>query len=229
MSGKETEAKFLVRNSAAARTIRRLRQLGPFHLRGRFRQRQTNIYLDTEDLRLRRARVALKLRKVGRHVEGTSQRWRVVRSPLAEATFKSELAFRKGVSERLEVTVPVKSRDLSRFLKGTLDCKPIRRARRIVGDRPLLPVLTLRTDRRGWLFAAGREKVELVLDRVRVERRGHRFGVHVEIEMENRGAREDRFRQALAALKSVLRGSIRSSRISKYEIGLRMAKGRLRG
>ena len=147
MSGKEREAKFILKNPAAARRVGQIRQLGPFHLRRRFRQRQTNVYLDTVDFRLRKVRAALKLRKVGQHVEGTSQKWRVVRPPLAEATFKSELAFRKGVSERVEVTVPVKARDLSRVLKGTLDCKPVRRARRIVGDRPLLPVLTLRTDR----------------------------------------------------------------------------------
>ena len=208
MSGepREVEAKFLPRGPGVLREIEKLKTLGRFRLKNRRLEMQENRYLDTKDLRLRQARAVLKVRRAG----GKS-----------EITFKRELSYRGGISERIEVTAPISSR-------GSEGLEPVRRARRITGPRPLSEFLNLRTRRRRHIFAAGREKVEVDLDQVEVLRDGKRAGRYSEIELENRTASEKNFRALLTEWKRLFRGKVRISRLPKVELGLRLLLGRVK-
>ena len=215
MKGKETEAKFLIQSTSIQRKILSLRTLGPFHLIGCQSERQQNIYWDTQDLRLRRARAALKMRWVGSRTE---------------VTFKREIAYRNGISDRVEITVQVPLGQRSRIFKSSrlIDparpIEPIRLARKIAGSLSLQKVLTLRTFRRKLLFACGRQRIELDLDRVVVQKGSKSVAIHHEVELENLNASEDLFREALKGLMGQFGRGLRSSRIPKYEIGLRLLK-----
>ena len=195
MSGepKEVEAKFLPRSPAVLKKVEKLTALGRFRLKSRRVELQGNQYLDTEDLRLRQARAVLKVRRAG----GKS-----------EVTFKRELSYRAGVSERIEVTGP----------------EALRRARKITGSRPLKEILNLRTRRRSLIFAGGREKIELDLDQVSVFRNGRAIARYEEVELENHSAAEENFREALVGLKRSFRRELCPSRLPKVERGLRLLK-----
>jgi inorganic triphosphatase YgiF len=207
---KEVEAKFLVRDPAVLGRLARLRFLGPFRLKSSRLELQENRYLDTEDLRLRQARAVLKTRRSGAR---------------SEITFKREISHRGGVSERIEVTsrLPVGTTylDPSRYV---VPVEPVRRARKITGSRPLREILNLRTRRRSLIFAAGREKVELDLDRVEVRRGEKTVARFSEIELENLTAQEENFMELLASIKRSFRGRLRASRVPKVEMGLRLLK-----
>lgn len=194
----ETEAKFKVGAESTLALAARLRQLGPFRRVQSVRERQWNQYWDTPDLRLRWARAVLKVRRVGRRTE---------------TTFKRQIGYQDGVSERIEIT--------SRRAPFR---EPIRQARRIAGARLLQEVVTMQTDRRRRIFTCGRERIELDLDRVRVLKDGRLRGMHRELELENLSAGAARFREALADLRRQLRGRIRISRVPKYETALRLLK-----
>ena len=224
---RETEAKFLVKDPSVCRTLKRLTTLGPFRLHRKRREVQTNVYWDTPDLRLRRARAALKLRTIGSR---------------GELTFKREVSYRGGVSERIEVTVAVAPRRV-RGLNPRLDLEPVRRARQITGRRPWERVLTLKTVRDKRIFTDANGKIELDIDRVSVlqgrsfdpvrPEQGRRTNVaqnrrlvvtYDEVELENLDAPEAAFRRALAQLRRRFAGGLRPSRLSKYEIGLRLRR-----
>lgn len=188
--------------------------LGRFSREGSRRERQINRYWDTEDLRLRRANAALKTRQVGRR---------------AEMTFKRELRYRAGVSERIEITVPIPPvrpaahrGQVQRFLKREPFIEPVRRARKWIGRRVLEEVLCLRTDRRAIRFAAGGERLELALDQVAVLKAGRIVGSFREVEMENVSAQQRSFREALRDLRRRLGPGARISRTPKYAVGLRL-------
>lgn len=207
---KETEAKFLVESPAAWGRIGSLRGIGALKRVGSARERQRNVYWDTSDFRLRRAHAALKLRQVGSR---------------AELTFKRELAYVGGVSQRIEITVPVRARELQRLLSDPRANAAVRCARKIVGARPLREVLTLRTLRRKALFAPARATkarrcLELAQDQVCVERGAGVLSTHREVELENRGLPESLFRQAVAGFRREFAGGVRLCRKSKYELGL---------
>jgi len=190
---REREAKFLPRGPAVLRKIEKLKVIGRFRLKSRGLEIQENQYLDTEDFRLRQARAVLKVRRVG----GKS-----------EVTFKREIAYRGGISERIEVTGP--------------DARL--RARKITGSRPLRELLNLRTRRRTLIFGYGRERVEVDLDQVEVRRGGKPAARYSEVELENRTAREENFMELLAWIKRSFRGKLRTSRVPKVEMGLRLLK-----
>ena len=183
-----------MRDPSLRRKIASLNSLGPFHLIRRESERQENTYWDTPDLRLRRARAALKVRRVGSRTE---------------MTFKKEISYRRGISDRIEVTGPM---------------EPLRRARRIIGNRTLKEVLTLRTFRRKRIFSFGRQRIELDLDRVVVQRGGKPVAIHQEVELENLSASKVLFREALGALRRQFGRGLCPSRVPKYERGLRLLK-----
>lgn len=205
----EVEAKFSVRSPDSLGRAARLKRLGLFQWVKSGRERQINRYWDTEDRRLHRARAALKLRQVGSR---------------AEWTFKRELGFRDGVSERIEVTAPVSlgRAGVRGFLERGPFIPPVRRARALIGREPLLEILCLRTDRRIRWFTAGRAGVELALDRVEVLRNGRVIGAFREIELENQTAPEAEFREAIRDLRRRLGTGIRASRTPKYVRALRL-------
>lgn len=229
---REVEAKFVPRDASVVRALSRLRELGPFRRAASRKERQRNTYWDTAGWRIHRGRAALKARQVGAR---------------CELTFKREISYRRGVSERIEISRSVRLRDLPRILAGDPAAEPVRHARKIVGRAPLKEVLTLLTDRQKRVFARGKERIELDVDRVTVRRprgaqRGRGGGVHTpglpllspasgavlgrytEVELENLGASPERFAGALAELRRRFGSRLRPSRLSKYEIGLRMIR-----
>ena len=90
----EVEAKFIVRSPAVHEAAARLKRVGPFRVIRASRERQRNTYFDTADQRLKRSRSILKMREVGSK---------------AEVTFKREILYRRGVSKRVEMTIPLTS------------------------------------------------------------------------------------------------------------------------
>lgn len=188
---REIEAKFLVRDPTLFRTLGRIQTLGPFHLSRRRRELQRNTYLDTADFKLKKHRAALKVRQVGAK---------------AEVTFKQEKGYRRGVSERVEVSTALPKRQVGRLLQG---------------GGALQAVLTLSTGRTRLFFRLGPEEIELDLDRVGVLQRGRVIATHLEVELENRNASPSAYRAALEALKARYPGKLEPSRLSKYALGLR--------
>lgn len=172
-------------------------------------QKQVNLYWDTPDRQLRRARVALRVRVVGRR---------------AQMTFKKEQRYQAGISHRTEVTVAVPASEFKKnsFLPSRLFHQVLGRMRSGLGSGPLEKVLELRTHRRIRRFAWGRFRVELALDRVGVFRAGRKVGSFCEIELENLNAREDLFQAVVQNFRRRLGKEIRLSRIPKVERGLRL-------
>jgi len=207
---REVEAKFLVRDPAVLSRLARLRSLETFRLKSSRLELQENRYLDTKDLRLRQAKAVLKTRRCGAR---------------AEMTFKREISQRGGVSERIEVTspIPVGTAYLE-TPRYVVPVEAVQRARKIVGSRPLQEILNLHTRRRSLIFARGRERVELDLDRVEVFRDGKAVARYSEIELENLTASGESFRELLGWWKRSFRGEMRSSRLPKVELGLRLLK-----
>lgn len=206
--GGETEAKLVVRDPAAWKELQGLKALGPFRRVAGGREVQVNTYWDTRDLRVRAGRAVLKLREVkGR----------------AELTFKTEKSYRGGVSERLEISRILDRRALRLFKQGRLEMEPVRRARALAGEKPLAPVLVLLTDRRRIVLGSSQGRIELDLDRVRVRRGGRAAGDHREVELENLDAPPTAYRVALKDLRGRFGKGLQPSRLSKYQIGLRMS------
>ncbi len=172
----------------------------------RLLERQRNTYLDTEDLRLRRAGAVLKLRQVGRR---------------AEVTFKRGIGHRNGISRRLEVTSPLRSGQIRRFLDNRLEIKPVRLAKKIAGSHGLNPRFTLFTDRRRVVLAKAHRQIELDLDTVTLFRGRGTRATYREVELENLNASPRTFQGALAALRRRFKGKLRSSRRPKAEYGFR--------
>lgn len=191
---REVEAKFIVRDPAIFDMLENLKELGPFRLAGRSIENQINRYLDTEDMRLRQARAILKTRRVGGKLD---------------MTFKRELSYRGGVSDRIEV----KSPELA-----------LPRARKIIGSRSLKEILVLRTRRRKLIFASGNHRVELALDQVAVRRGGKTAARFEEVELENLSAPEADFQELLRRLRRLAGKALRASRVPKVEMGLRLLK-----
>jgi inorganic triphosphatase YgiF len=196
----EIEAKFLVQDPVLLEEVARITALGPFRRIRTFRQRQRNTYLDTPDLLLKRAKAVLKLRQVAAARGGRTRPGGAL-GRRAELTFKSEVGHDREISRRLELTVPI----------------PIRHARSLIGFQPLKRLFTLHTDRRRMIFAFGKQRIELDLDRVTV-RKGRRIaGRRYEVEVENLSASPTLYRQALTVLRRTFGRRLRPSRIWKGE------------
>ena len=205
----EREARFLVEDPAVHRAAAALASLSAFVVVRRRHERQRNTYLDTDELRLRTSHAILKLREAGRS---------------AEVTFKKSLSYRHGVANRLEVTQRIRPSAKRSALQGTLAIDPIRRARALIGARPLRILFTLLTDRRTLILAAGRARVELDIDRVTFERAGRVVARRLEIEVENLTASPAVFASAIAALRARFGSRLRLSRVTKFEYGLRVSR-----
>lgn len=204
---REVEAKFLVRSRALHDAVAALKSLGEFRVMSRRREKQSNTYFDTDDLALKKSRSVLKLRLTDRK---------------REVTFKSEMGHRRGVSDRRELTLPIRKSQVGRFLKELLDIEPVRCARAVAERKPLKKLFTLFTDRRITILGVGRQRVELDVDRV-VVRQGRKRLEHREVELENLTASPKTFRRAIAVLRRRFGARLRPSQIWKAEYGYRMA------
>ena len=169
------------------------------------------MYWDTPDGRLRKARAALKLRKVG------SRR---------TLTFKREVAYRSGISQRVEIVHPIRGPIGNKFLRVSR-LEPVRRARRVTGNRPWVRALTLKTLRHKRIFSFQGRRIEMALDRVSVLQSNRRVAVYREVELENLDAAKPVFLRALEDLRCRFSGRVKPSRRSKYEIGLKLSRGKL--
>jgi CHAD domain-containing protein len=110
-------------------------------------RRLVDLYLDTDDWRVRRAGYVLRVRK---------------RQGGTEATLKDTAPATNGLRRRLEVTERLGGDGLD-SLEG--DGPVRRRVRALCGARPLLPVLEVRTHRRPYDLVAGDERLaEVALD-----------------------------------------------------------------
>jgi inorganic triphosphatase YgiF len=207
----EREARFLILDDSARRALVRLRALDGFRRMQLRRERQQNTYLDTGDLRLRRARSVLKLRRVG-------GRRRV------EVTFKHSLGVRRGVAHRLEITARIQPSQVARVLAGTMNIPPMRRAAALIGRRALRALFTLRTDRTILVMRQGRARVELDVDVVTFRAGGRVRARRVELEVENLSAPPAAFARAVAALRRLFGSAVKPTRVSKFEYGLRLVK-----
>ena len=203
----EVEAKFLVKDRSVHDAVARLKRLDGFQIVRAARQRQRNSYFDTQDLHLRKARVILKLRQVGQK---------------AEVTSKKELAYGRGISKRVEITVPIQRSAIPRLLKGQLDIEPVRRVRAAAGDRSIRKIFTLLTDRRVRVLALGKHRIELDIDRVTVLKGRKIVARHLEVEVENKTASADIYQEAIAALRRRFGKGLRPSRTWKAEYGFRL-------
>ncbi len=173
-SATEVEAKFLVQDPAVLEEVARIAALGRLRRIRILRERQRNTYLDTSDLRLKKAGAALKLRQVGNR---------------AELTFKSELGHRGSVSRRIELTVPIPIRRV----KSILGSQPLKALFTLRTDRRRM-IFTFRrqrieldldrvTVRKGGRVAGKRDEVEVenlsaspMLYRQALTALRHRFG-----------------------------------------------------
>lgn len=207
----EREARFLVRDEPTRRALIRLRTLGRLRCIRVRQERQRNVYLDTPDLRLRRARSVLKLRQVG-------SKW--------DLTYKRSQGVHRGIAQRLEVTAPIHSSQLARLSAGGLMLAPLRRVRRIIGDRPLTRLFTLFTHRYCLIFSDGRFRVEVDVDRVALQQGRRVRARRLEVEVENLSATPAVFRRAVAALRRQFGEGLEPTAMSKFEYGLRASTRR---
>ena len=207
-SHREVEAKFIVRGGALHDAVAALKSLGEFRVMSRRRERQRNAYFDTDDLALKKAHSVLKLRLTDRG---------------QEVTFKRQMRYRRGVSNRWELTMPIRKSQVSRFLQEPLDIEPVRRARAAAGRKPLKKQFTLFTDRRITVLGVGGQRVELDVDQVAVHL-GRRRLEHREVELENLTASPRTFRRAITLLRRRFGARLRPSRVWKAEYGYRISR-----
>jgi inorganic triphosphatase YgiF len=196
---RETEIKLALPAAAAAR-------VGTLPvLRGAKRPRPATLrllstYFDTEDRRLARAGIALRVRRSGR-------RW--------IQAVKTDDASIGALHRRAEFESPVV--DGSPALAAVPDAGLAERMLRIVGERALVPLFTVEVERRVWLVARGDAELEVVLDRGDI-RAGERSAPVCELEIETRrGDVSDAFavaREIAAALPA------RPSDASKFVRGM---------
>ncbi len=204
---REVESKFIVRDPLVLSEVSTLRTVGTFTVTGQEHLVQHDTYLDTSDLSLARGRSVLKLRQRGDRYE---------------VTFKQEVGASRGVSERVEVTLPVTPDQVPLLLAGRLPIEPVRLARRVAKRKELTEVIASVTDRTRMLLAHETERAEIDVDRVTYRRGRVEMAGRMEVEVENQGASLDGFRALVDALKVQFGEKMELSSVSKFEHGLRL-------
>lgn len=218
----EIEAKLLVPQAGLLREIAKLRRIDGYELRRRDTARLHSSYLDTDDFRLARRGIALRLRR-------RRGKW--------EATAKWGGGRSGAVHERVEVTVPLRGKPALPFRlpsRGRLR-EALGPA---VGDALLRTVLITeiqRTELDVLGAEAGTPVAELALDRVelRAPRTGARDAsgrqradyAELEIELKRGGARRDLDRLTRFFRE---RFGLAPSRESKFTRGLALLYPQLR-
>lgn len=180
----EIEAKFRVADERTFPALLDLTELGPFRLAAGGTEDQRNVYFDTADTRLRAGRYGLRVRDLGgRRI----------------ATLKGETRSVDGLHERDEWEVDIGGDDRPE----TWPASEIReRVLALLGGAPLLPILTIATQRRHvYASRAGVRVAELSLDEGTIHA-GGRTESFRELEIELLDGRE---RTDLEALVTLLR------------------------
>lgn len=126
----ETEAKFHIEDPRVFDTILALKHLGCYPLRpGARPEQQHNTYYDTPDNRLQARRHGLRLRIAGAR---------------SVVTLKSETQIQDGIHQRGEWELDADSPDPATWPDSDLRTRVLE----LIGDAPLVPLLTIDTHRR---------------------------------------------------------------------------------
>ena len=168
--GIELEAKFAPADEATLVALATREDFPGWRIVGRGDEAQQNTYYDTADAALETNSCSLRRRLLDGGRGGV------------EWTFKrGKGPGRDGIARRREVNalLPASQADLARA-----KCEPIARARRVTGDRPLLPLFTLLTTRTQIeLLRADGAKMALALDRLQMEGEPGYREAEIEIEL----------------------------------------------
>lgn len=164
----EIEAKYIVPDQMGCDIILKAVEEEDWKTNSGKNQHLVNTYLDTIDKDLLKARLACRLRDFGGHYE---------------LSIKSDVEIKGALSVREEVT---------QHLSGVSDPfvlpegEIIRRINSIIGEKTLLPMFKIITDRVVWCLRRIEEtEIEMVLDRVTLERKdGSSQGLPVWRELE---------------------------------------------
>lgn len=197
----EIEAKFRIDDPAVFAELTTLGRIGPYGLQPEDRvEQQHNTYYDTADGRLRAARYGLRTREVdGRCV----------------VTLKGPGEVRDGVHQRAEWEFESHNPAPATWPQG--DARELALA--LLGDEPLLPLLTIHTHRRHIIAARDTRAIaELSLDEGTITAGDRTEGIReLEIELLPSGVRVD-FDALVAALQEQF--SLCPEGRSKLERGL---------
>ena len=168
--GIELEAKFAPADEATLVALATREDFPGWQIVGRGDEAQQNTYYDTADAALETNSCSLRRRLLDGGRGGV------------EWTFKrGKGPGRDGIARRREVNalLPASQADLARA-----NCEPIARARRVIGERPLLPLFTLLTTRTQIeLLRADGAKMALALDRLQMEGEPGYREAEIEIEL----------------------------------------------
>lgn len=172
-------------------------------VRAESRRRLVDRYVDTDDWRLRRAGLVLRTRQNGKGVEATMKDVR----PASDS----------GLRQRMELTEPLADGSLAALdSSGPVGSRVVA----VAGQRPLGPVLEIRTRRQPFaLVANGTEVAEVALDdTILVAGKGQRPGRLRRVEVEV----DPNWVEALAPVVEELRAAtgLRPAAFSKFESGL---------
>lgn len=173
------------------------------------RERQVNVYFDSEDGALGRERFACRVRSVGEK--------RIV-------TLKGPLEPRRDVTVRYEMERIVAVSDLANGAPGrdlVLELLPPEIRARVTPLAPLVAILTSGTDRR--LFALRRGDVdvaELAMDEVSFTAGSRELPVYREVEIELTGGDEGELARLVRWYRE--EWSLTPSQRSKLEVGLEL-------
>jgi inorganic triphosphatase YgiF len=199
----ELEAKLLVPDEVAFAALRAVERVGDLAAAPRETRHVEDTYVDTADLRLRRAGFGCRLRVAGDR---------------ATAGLKGLGGVDGDVHERVELEHSLDEPTVAALLR--LAAEPGPTVRRLTDGEPLRTLFVVRTQRQRWrLWGVGGE-LEMSLDRSRIEAGGGESEV-LEVELElvsggpalvERAARELRRRYGLEP-----------SALSKFERGLALA------
>ncbi len=202
----EIEAKLIVSDPQVFVVLEALSSIGPFGLAPRPGiEHQGNTYLDTADGRLQTLRYGLRIRDLGDRRIGT---------------LKGERQDHGGITERLEIEAEVGDAFQPRdWPEGELR----RRALELLGDAPVVPLLSIQTDRR--LIDAlldGQPFAEICLDEGTISAGGQTESFReLEVELTD-PAQRDAFERLVQHVRE--RFALPVGHQSKLERGLRLLK-----
>lgn len=194
----EIEAKFEIEPADRAALLH-AGAFGAFRVVARVERRQDDLYFDTPDLDLRRARSTLRVRRLP---DGALLTFKGAKQRLAEAHIASrledEVEAPAAWAARVRVDAP---------LPDGFEAGPLRRAEELAGPGRFVPLARLENERVALRLDDGEHAVELAVDRCRGTRLADgRTVAFDEVEVEVKRGGEDGLNAALEALRGAAPG-----------------------
>lgn len=200
----ELEAKLLVPDEVTFAALGAIERLGRLAVEPRETQVVEDTYVDTADLRLRRAGFGCRLRVAGDRVT---------------AGLKGMGGVDGDIHERVELEHALDGPTVAALLRLAEEPGPM--VRRLAGGEPLRPLFVLRTERQRWRVAGGRGgELQMSLDRSRIEATTGETEL-LEVELELVSGSQALLEQAARELRR--RYGLEPSPLSKFERGLALA------